>query len=37
MKQILVLSGLKIKAYQETYRETWRTSDDVYFMLDEWP
>jgi adenylate cyclase class 2 len=23
MKKILLLTGLKIKAYQETYRETW--------------
>jgi hypothetical protein len=37
MKKILLLTGLKIKAYQETYRETWSIWEDVYFMLDEWP
>ncbi len=25
------------KAYQETYRETWKIGDEVEFMIDEWP
>jgi len=37
MKKLLLLLWLKIKAYQEIYRETWKTHDSIYFMLDEWP
>lgn len=37
MKDILQLTWLEQTAYQESYRETWKTKDGVYFMLDEWP
>lgn len=37
MKQMLELSGLKAKSFQESYRETWIIWQEVYCMLDEWP
>lgn len=36
MKQMLLLTWLEIKAYQESYRETWQI-EDTFFMLDIWP
>lgn len=36
MKGILLAVGVPLKAYQETYRETWKIGD-VECMLDEWP
>lgn len=37
MEWILEMSWLQKIAYQESYRETWKISDEVFFMLDEWP
>ncbi len=37
MRQIFTASGLREKAYQETYRETWKMLDGTEIMLDEWP
>lgn len=37
MVDIFTKLWLKQKAYQETYRETWKINNEVEIMLDEWP
>lgn len=37
MRNIFVRVWLKLKSYQETYRQVWTINNEIFFMIDEWP